>query len=450
MGTETIDTLIHARWIVPVEPAGLVHDHAAIAIRQGRIVAVLPSAAADDAYSASEVIDRRDHLLVPGFVNCHTHAPMSLMRGMADDQPLADWLRKYIWPTEQKWMSPDFVRDGSQLAIAEMLLSGTTTFNDMYFFPDVVAKAAAQAGIRACIGIIAIDKSTAWADTGDEYIAKGLALHDEYKRDPIIKVVFAPHAPYSVSNDLLKRIRKLSDQLELPVHIHLHETSTEIRDSIEQYGQRPFARLEQVGLINNLLLAVHMTQLTEDEITTAADNSVNVVHCPESNLKLASGFCPVGKLIDAGINVALGTDGAASNNDLSMVGEMRTAALLAKGVSGGSSRVDAWLALQMATLNGARALGLADDVGTLDAGKWADITCIDLARINTQPVFNPVSQLVYAASRDQVSDVWVGGRQLVANGKLTRLDGNQIMEKAAAWHSRIVDDTAPSVAGTPS
>ena len=439
MTMQHVDMLINARWIAPVEPAGVVHENWALAVRNGRIVALLPGDQASQQYTADDVFDRPGHLVIPGLINAHTHAPMTLMRGLADDMPLMEWLHQHIWPVEQRWMSPDFVRDGTLLAVAEMLRGGVTCFNDMYFFPDIVAQTAAHAGMRVCAGIIVVDFPTVWAQSSDEYITKGLALHDEYKRDPLIKFVFAPHAPYSVSDASLTRIRKLSDQLYLPVHMHLHETADEIRKSIEQTGKRPFARLEEIGLLNYLLVAVHMTQVTDDEINHVANSAVSVVHCPESNLKLASGFCPVEKFLAAGVNVALGTDGAASNNDLDLLGEMRTAALLGKAVAGDPGKLDAQQALRMATINGARALGLADDIGSLEPDKWADITCVDLERLNTQPVYDPVSQLLYAAGRDQVSDVWVAGRQLVADGELVRLDAGQIMSKAVEWQHRIRD-----------
>lgn len=420
-----------------MEPAGLVHDNWALAVHNGRIVALLPGDQVGQQYTADEVIDRPDHLVIPGLINTHTHASMTLMRGVADDMPLKEWLHQHIWPIEQQWMSPDFVRDGTMLAVAEMVRGGVTCFNDMYFFPDVVAQTAAHAGMRVCAGIIVVDFPSVWAESPDEYITKGLALHDEYKRDPLIKFVFAPHAPYSVSDAALTRIRKLSDQLYLPVHIHLHETADEIRKSMEKTGKRPLARLEEIGLLNYLLVAVHMTQVTDEEIDRTAKNAVSVVHCPESNLKLASGFCPVQKFLAAGVNVALGTDGAASNNDLDLLGEMRTTALLGKAVAGDPGKLDAQQVLRMATINGARALGLADATGSLEPEKWADITCIDLGRINTQPVYDPVSQLLYAAGREQVSDVWVAGRQLVAGGELLRMDTGQIMSKAVEWQNRI-------------
>jgi 5-methylthioadenosine/S-adenosylhomocysteine deaminase len=434
---EKVDTLINARWVVPVEPDCRAHDRWSIAIHNGRIAETGPTPEINDRFEATETIDRLHHAVLPGFINAHTHAGMSLMRGIADDLPLMDWLKGHIWPAEQKWVSPEFVADGTELAIAEMLRSGTTCFADMYFFPDVVARTAARLGMRACPGLIAIEFASAWAENAAEYLSKGLAVRDEYKSHPLITTVFAPHAPYTLSDKSLLKIRRLSDELEIPVQIHLHETSDEIAQSMTDHRKRPIERLDELGLLTPLLLAVHMTQLEDREIELAATRGINVIHCPESNMKLASGACPVPRLVESGVNVALGTDGAASNNDLDMIGEMKTAALLAKHEAGSAAVLTARDVLRMATINGARALGLAEETGSLVRGKWADINCIDLRHIQSQPVYDPVAQIVYAAGREQVTDVWVAGRQLVAGGVLTRIDEIDLMERADAWCSKL-------------
>ncbi|MCW9023326.1 MAG: TRZ/ATZ family hydrolase, partial [Gammaproteobacteria bacterium] len=368
-----IDTLITARWIIPIEPDETVLENHAVAINKGRILELLPIDEAETKYQPETLIKRDQHVLMPGLINAHGHAAMTLMRGLADDLPLMDWLTQHIWPAESQWVNPDFVHDGTLLACAEMLRSGTTCFNDMYFFPDEAARAVEQAGMRATIGLILIDFPTAWAEGPDEYLKKGITLHDQLRNNSRIKTAFAPHAPYTVSDEPLKRIRTYAEELDIPIHIHVHETEHEVNESIEKFGMRPIARLEQLGLLNPHLLAVHMTQLTDDEITLIADAGVHISHCPESNLKLASGFCPVQKLNQAGINVALGTDGAASNNDLDMFSEMRTAALLGKAVANDASALSAWQVLKMATLNGARALGIDEETGSLTSGKAADI-----------------------------------------------------------------------------
>ena len=433
----SIDTLLHARWIIPVEPEHIVLEHHSVAIQHGRITDILPTAAARARYSAHEVIELPGHALIPGLVNAHTHAAMSLFRGLADDLPLMDWLQQHIWPAEGKWVSPEFVRDGSALAIAEMLKSGTTCFSDMYFFPEATVHAAREAGIRAVIGLILIDFPTPYAQTPDEYLDKGLRLRDELRHESLITTAFAPHAPYSVSDGPLAKVRTVNSELNLPLHMHVHETAHEVTDELDKTGRRPLARLDALDLVDPSLVAVHMTQLTDAEITRLAEVHANVVHCPESNLKLASGFCPVHKLLSAGVNVALGTDGAASNNDLDMLDELRMAALLAKAVSGEATAVPAHTALRMATLNGARALGLASETGSLTAGKAADITAIDLSTLPSQPVYDPVSQIVYTANRDQVTDVWVAGRRLLANRNLTTLDEAALLHRAQDWRDKI-------------
>jgi len=432
-----VDALLHARWIVPVEPDLTVLEAHSVAVHHGRIVEVLPTGAARTRYTAAEHVDLPNHALIPGLINAHTHAAMSLFRGLADDLPLMDWLQNHIWPAEAKWASAEFVRDGAQLAIAEMLKSGTTCFNDMYFFPESTAHAAREAGMRAVVGLIVIDFPTVYARDADEYIDKGLRLHDALRHEPLITTAFAPHAPYSVSDAPLAKLRTLNNELNLPLHMHVHETAHEVDVAVTQSGARPLARLDALDLVDPSLVAVHMTQLTDAEITRLAQTRASVVHCPESNLKLASGFCPVHRLLTTGVNVAIGTDGAASNNDLDMLDELRTAALLAKAVSGEATAVPAHTALRMATLHGARALGLAAETGSLVAGKSADLAAIDLSALASQPVYDPVSQLVYTASRDQVTDVWVAGRRLLADRALTTVDEAAVLRRARDWRDKI-------------
>jgi 5-methylthioadenosine/S-adenosylhomocysteine deaminase len=430
------DTVIHARWIIPIEPT-ITLEHHSLVIHNGRIIDLLPTDSAKQRYQGTHTEYLTDHALLPGFINSHTHAAMSLLRGRADDLPLMDWLQNHIWPLEGKWVGEEFVKDGTDLAIAEMLLGGTTCFNDMYFFPDITAQQAIAHGIRASIGLIVFDFPTAWAENSDAYIAKALALHDALQGEALISSTFAPHAPYTVSDGPLQQIRCLSDELNKPIHIHVHETRHEVETAQADNGKRPLQRLHELGLLSPALLAVHMTQLTDEEITLLAETGTHIVHCPESNLKLASGFCPVGKCLAAGINVALGTDGAASNNDLDMLGEMRTAALLAKAVAEDASAVPAMTALQMATLNGAKALGLADEIGSLTIGKAADVIAIDLSALATQPVYDPVSQIVYAASREQVTEVWVAGKHLLKQRQLQNLDVDSLKTKIALWQQRL-------------
>ena len=433
---QLVDQIIHARWVIPVEPGHTVLENHAIAIHEGSIAAIASSDDIRAAFQSNTVHELGSHALIPGLINTHTHAAMSLMRGLADDLPLMTWLNEHIWPAESKWVSKDFVRQGSEHAVAEMIRSGTTCFNDMYFFPDTTAAVASAAGIRAVV-LIMIDFPSAWASDWQEYFDKGLSVHDQFRSDELITTAFAPHAPYSVSNAPLQKILTYSDELNIPIHMHVHETSDEIDQGMERYGSRPLHRLQELGLLTPGMIAVHMTHLQDHEIEQFSHTGAHVVHCPQSNMKLASGFCPVQRLLDDGINVALGTDGAASNNDLDMLAEMQSAALLGKAIANDAAAVSAETALAMATINGARALGIDETTGSLEVGKAADITAIDLNQLETQPLYNPVSQIVYAASRDQVTHVWCNGRTLLDNRELQTLDLHKLMDNARSWQSRL-------------
>ena len=390
-----------------------------------------------DCHARADIVDLSGKVLMPGLVNAHTHASMTLFRGMADDLPLMEWLTEHIWPAESRWVDADFVRDGFELAAAEMIRGGTTCFNDMYFFPDVVARSAQQAGLRAVVGLIVLDFPTVWARDADDYLHKALAVHDEIREMRLVSSALAPHAPYTVSDEPLRQIAMYSSELDIPVHMHVHETAHEVAEAQQKTGMRPLERLDQLNLLNSNLVAVHMTELDAFEIERVAEAGVNVVHCPESNLKLASGFCPVAKLQENGVNLCLGTDGAASNDDLDLFGEMRTAALLAKAHAGDARACNARETICMATINGARALGLGDQIGSIEVGKLADLIAIDLSAINSQPLYDPVAQLVYAVNSRQVSDVWVDGRRLLQDFEFCQLDPAALLARAAAWASRI-------------
>ena len=430
-------TIISARWIVPVEPARTVLASHALVVSDERIVAVLPVTEAVARYSSYDRIDLADHVLIPGLVNLHTHAAMTLMRGMADDLTLMDWLKQHIWPAEMRHVCEDFVRDGAQLACAEMLLGGVTCFSDMYFYPQATAAAAITAGMRAAIGLIVIEFPSPYASDAQDYLSKGLALRDTLRGEPLLSFCLAPHAPYTVSDQTLRRVVTYASELDIPIHTHVHETTAEIAQSIEQHGMRPLSRLEGLGLLGPSLIAVHAVHLQADEIDLLAHHGCHVAHCPSSNLKLASGFAPVRSLINAGVNVGIGSDGAASNNRLDMFSEMRLAALLAKAVSNDATAVPAWEALEMATLRPARALGLESTIGSLATGKFADLVAVRLADVHTSPCYDPVSQLVYAAGREDVSHVWVNGRLVVDNRNLTTLNADAIMVRAAFWRNRM-------------
>lgn len=433
---QPVDLLIFPRWIVPVAPAGVLENHA-LAVKGGRIVDICPAETAASRFAARETVELTDHVLIPGLVNLHTHAAMCLFRGFGDDMPLMQWLTTRIWPAEQKTASADFVRDGTLLACAEMLSSGTTCFNEMYFFPAAAADAALDAGMRAALGMIVIDFPTAYAADAEDYLNKGLAMRDRYKGEDRLSFTFAPHAPYTVADDMLGRIAVLAEQLDVPVHMHLHETAQEIQDSLDRYKVRPLERIAAAGLLSPKLIAVHAIHLLDAEIDTLAKYGCHIAHCPAAALKLASGLPAVKKWLDAGINFGLGTDGAASNNRLDMFSEMRLAALLAKGVSGDASALPAAKALEIATLGGARALGLDGQIGSLEPGKLADMAAVNLGGIMTQPVYDPVSHLVYAAGREQVSHVWVGGELKYADGRHTSINLSDLKARIAYWRDKI-------------
>lgn len=433
-----IDTLLEARWVIPVEPSGVVFHDQAVAIDQGVIRAILPNTEARVQFAPRERIVLNRHAVIPGLINLHTHAAMSLMRGLADDLPLMEWLNSHIWPAEMRHVDSDFVFDGARLACAEMLQGGVTCFNDMYLFPEATVKAVLAAGMRASIGMIAIDLPTAYASDPDDYLAKGLALRDDYKQHLLLSFCFAPHAPYTVSDKSLARILTYAEQLDVPIHIHLHETVDEISNSLKSHGIRPLARLHKLGLLGPNLIAVHMIHLMDAEIELIAQQGCTVVHCPSSNLKLAAGLAPVASLVNAGVNVALGTDSAASNSRLKMLEEMRFAALLAKGQSGRAEVLPASQALQMATLNGARALGLGELIGSLVPGKAADITAVDFSSLDLAPCYDPISHLVYAAGREHVSHVWVNGKMLLCDGELTTLDQEELLHRTEFWRQQMV------------
>ncbi|HIE1100006.1 MULTISPECIES: TRZ/ATZ family hydrolase [Stenotrophomonas] len=434
---EACDLLIEAGYVVPIEPHAVVLEDHAVAVRGSEIVAILPRAEARARFRAAQVVSRPEAALMPGLVNAHTHNPMTLLRGVADDLPLMTWLQQHIWPVEAAVIGPEFVADGTTLAIAEMLRGGTTCANENYFFGDVQAAVYKKHGFRALVGAVIIDFPTAWAKTDDEYFAKAGELHDQWRTDPLIGTAFAPHAPYTVNDANFERVRMLSDQLDMQVHLHTHETAQEITDSIKLHGQRPLARLDRLGLVNDRLIAVHMTQLTDAEIHLCAERGVSVVHCPESNLKLASGFCPACALQRAGVNLAIGTDGCASNNDLDMFSENRTAAILAKAVADDATALDAATTLRASTLGGARALGFGDRIGSIEVGKQADLACVDLSALETQPLHNVLSQLVYATGRQQVSDVWIAGKPKLVQRELVGMDLPGIIANARQWRERI-------------
>jgi 5-methylthioadenosine/S-adenosylhomocysteine deaminase len=431
------DFLLHPEWLIPMTEKGLILSGQSLAIANNKIIAIDATEHLKKTCSAQQEITLENHVLIPGLINSHGHSPMSLFRGFADDMPLQPWLEEKIWPAENQWVSEEFVRDGATLAVAEMLRGGTTAFTDMYFFPEEIAKVALDANIRTQLASPVLDFPTVYAQDADEYIRKATELNDRYKNNNMVLVAFGPHAPYTVSDKPLQHISTLANELEIPIHIHIHENVQEVADAVAQHGKRPLERLNDLGLLSHLLQCVHATQLEDSEIELMANAGVTVVHCPASNAGLASGMCRTQDILDAGINLCIGTDGAASNNELNMFNEMRLAALFGKACTNNASATSAWDVLTMATVNGARAMGMEDALGTLAVGKLADCVAVDLDHLNSQPVYDPVSTLVYSAQASQVNYVWVDGKLSVANGEVLTVDSEAIKSRAAEWASKI-------------
>ena len=433
---QTCDLRIDAAWVVPIEPAGALTGHAVI-VDAGRIVAVVPRAEADDRFEARSHIQLPHCAVLPGLVNAHTHAAMSLFRGIADDLRLDVWLEQHIWPREGRFVDEAFVYDGARLAAAEMLRGGVTCCNDMYFFPEASARAFVELGLRAMLGVAILDFPTAYAADADGYLSRGLAVRDALKREPTLSFSLAPHAPYTVGDATWEKIVVFARQLDLPVQTHLAETEREVSTSRNDHGRSPLARIHELGATGPQFIAVHAVHLDGDDIELLATQGCHVVHCPVSNMKLGSGIAPVASLVERGVNVAIGTDGAASNNRIDMFSEMRIAALLAKAVTGDPSVLPAHQALRAATLSGARALGLDGELGSLVPGKQADIIAVDFSGSNAEPCYDPVSHLVHAVGREAVTDVWIGGRRIVENRVLRTADEAAIGAAARLWQERL-------------
>lgn len=442
MMVKFVDSVIHARWVVPVVPEHTLLEHYAVVVQHGVIVDICPSVNVAHQYQASTTIDLNEHVLIPGLINLHTHTAMTLMRGLADDLALMPWLKQHIWPTEQRFASHAFVYDGALLACAEMLSGGVTTFNDMYFYPEATIEATSVMGMRANIGLVVLGFATQYATDARSYMVKGTETRDQHKSNPFITFSFAPHAPYSLSLDDFIQVNTLAEQLDIGVHTHMHETRQEVQDSVQQYGLSPILRFANAGLLSAQLTMAHGVHLTATEMQRISEFGCHIVHCPTSNLKLASGIAPVASCMAAGINVGLGTDGAASNNRLDMFSEMRLAALLAKVQQDDATAIPAHQALVMATINGAKALGLEQSIGSIEVGKLADLTAVNIADVRLSPCFDPVSHLIYVAGREHVSHVWVNGtlqyQQSERNiGLYHQIESSELQHIAAKWQSQL-------------
>ena len=431
------DLVIEARWIATVAANQAVLENHAVVVQAGVIVDVLPTPEARQKYTATSLVCLEDHVLIPGLINCHTHAGMSLMRGLADDVALMPWLEQHIWPAEHAVVSERYVQDATLLACAEMLSGGITCFNEMYFYPQATAIATTQAGMRANLGLLVIDFPSAYASDADDYLQKGFDAHDGWRSNALITSSIAPHAPYTVSNQTLQKVVTYAEQLGLGIHTHLHETLDEIVKSEAQYGLRPIQRLAEFGLLGPNLVAAHCVHLLANEIELLAEHGCHIAHCPSSNLKLASGIAPLTQLLAQGVNVGLGTDGAASNNRLDIFAEMRLSALLAKGISGDATVVPAHQALAMATINSARAMGLDDKIGSIEVGKLADLAAVKLNDIATAPYYDPISHLVYTCGREHVTHTWVAGELRYSNGIYSNIEPNELKEIINTWQPKL-------------
>lgn len=432
-----VDLIVEAPWLITMAPGVATLEDAAIAVTAGTIVAVGTRAEINRGFHAAVNKSLPSHVLLPGLVNAHGHAAMTLFRGYAEDTSLQSWLSERIWPLESQWVDETFVRDGTRLALVEMIRSGITCFSDMYYYPEIAAEQAKQAGVRAQIAFPIIQFPNAWSASTEEGFHKGLALHDQYRNDPHIKIAFGPHSVYTISNDDLKTILTYSEELDANIQIHLHENAEEVTENQARFGISGVSHLERHDLLGPRLQAVHATQLTTAEIDLLATNNVHVIHCPASNAKLASGVCRTSDLISAGVNVALGTDGAASNNSLDILGEARLASLMAKLHCMDAAALPAASALAMATINGASALGLAEQIGSLEVGKAADLIAIDVSAPEYQPLYDPVAQIIHTAAGDAVTHVWVGGECLLEERRLKTLNLGEIMDSVATWYRRI-------------
>ena len=429
--------IISASWIFTSNSEGQLLSDYSIVIENDKIIDLVPQDKVFDEYEANDTYQLTDHILIPGLINTHTHAAMSLFKGFADDLPLQDWLNDYIWPAEKEFINSSFVKDGSILALSEMIKSGVTTFNDMYFFPDATAEAVKELGVRSNIGLVVLDFPTNYATDPEDYLLKGFEFRDKWRNEELITTSIAPHAPYSVSDEAFTLINTYSEELSINIHIHLHETQWEIEDSIEKYGITPVQRLNNLGIIGPSLMAVHCVHLNDQDMATLAKNKVSIVHNPSSNMKLGSGIADIAKMLKQNLNISLGTDSSASNNRLDIMEEMRLAALLIKGSTKSPESFSANEAIKMATINGAKALGLESIIGSIEKNKKADLVAIDLNSIENQPIYNPLTTFVYSSSRSDVSYVWIDGEIKLKDKKLVKIDEERIIQLAKKWQRKL-------------
>lgn len=432
-----IDCIVHAEHILTMDKDLTVIHDGGVAVDKGKILAVGLYAGIAAEYESAVIVGGRARVIIPGLINTHTHAAMVSFRGLADDLPLKVWLEKHIWPAETRWLGPEFISDAIELACLEMLKAGVTTYSDMYFFGDSAGKATKRLGMRAVLGSGILDFPTAAAKTADEYLEKAEAFSLDWRGDELITTSIAPHALYTCSKETLKKAKALSEKLSLPMHIHLSETEWEVKEIISRHGKRPVEYLEDIGFLDDSVLAAHCVWVDDREIDLLAERRTGVSHCIESNLKLASGIAPVVRMLNSGVKVTFGTDGAASNNDLNIISEMSTAAKVHKAVSGDTTALDSRTALLMATRWGAEAIGLGSITGSLEPGKYADLVVINLDKPHLTPVYDIYSHITYSAMASDVETVIVNGRVVLNDRELKTGDEDSILRRARAWGEKI-------------
>jgi 5-methylthioadenosine/S-adenosylhomocysteine deaminase len=432
-----VDIIVKADHVMKMDADLAVVQEGAVAVKDGRIVAVGPAAEILGKYFSLQILGGKGFVVFPGLVNTHTHAAMVYFRGLEDDLHLKTWLEEYIWPVEDRWLSHEFVKDAAELACLEMLKAGITLFNDMYFYGDAVAQSTRKLGMRAVIGAGIIDFPSKTAKTTEEYFTNAEKFIAEWKGDNLIVPAIAPHSPYACSADSILRAKKIADRFDVPLHIHLSETQWETLEMKKRCGKTSIELLDSIGVLDEKVVAAHCVWPTDKEITLLAAKGVGVAHCIESNLKLASGIAPVVKMLEAGVRVTFGTDGAASNNDLDILSEMSTAAKVHKVVSRDPTVLKAAQAMLMATRWGAEALGLGNITGSIEVGKAADIVMADLKKPHLTPLYDIFSHIVYAMNSSDIHTVIINGNVLLNGGKLTATDEVKILDKAIQWGQKI-------------
>ena len=436
-GQRLVSLVVTNATIVTMDRDGRVIANGAVAIDGPDIVAVDAAEVMQRRFRGSETIDAAGQVVLPGLINTHTHAPMVLFRGLADDLALMDWLTKYIFPAEAKMVSPEFVRAGTRLAALEMIQSGTTTYTDMYYFEEAIAAETKAAGLRGVLGQTVIEFPVADAKTPAEALARAEKFIAAFKGDPLITPAVAPHAMYTLDGPTLTAARNLSRRHGVPTLIHLAETRDEVRIAQERFKMSPVGYLDSLGFLGPGVVAAHAIWVSEPEVTILRQRGVGVSHNPESNMKLASGTAPVPAYLNAGVAVGLGTDGAASNNDLDMFEAMRTASLVHKLQTGDPRVVGARTALEMATMGGARVLGMAAKIGSLEPGKRADVIVVGMTSARQTPMYDPISHLVYATHGDDVRTTIVHGKVLMRDRKVVTLEEAAVLRDARAWAQQV-------------